>query len=404
MTDPGSSILVLNCGSSSLRLAVLDADTGSRQVSALAERVGTADVSARVSLAGTTDGGGQDVGVDDDTHAGVLAAVLAALDDGLLASVVGVGHRVVHGGHRFTESVRVDDDVLDGLRQVAEMAPLHVPASITGIEAAGRVLPDVPQVAVFDTAFHATMPPRAFRYGVPQDWFDRHGARRFGFHGISHAYVAKRAAEVLDRPLDGLRMVTAHLGNGCSATAIRDGVSVDTTMGFTPLEGLVMGTRSGDVDPGLLAFMAPRLDLDLDGVLDVLNTRSGLAGLSGVGNDLRAVEKAATAGSEAAVVALEVFTYRVAKAVAALTVPLGRLDALVLTGGIGEHSASVRSTVMRDLAVLGVVEDPVANSAHGRDTGGRVSGGGGPVVLVVATDEERVIAADTAALVRSGPA
>ena len=394
-----SQVLVLNCGSSSVKVAVLDPVTGQRAVSALGERIGSGEVSATVRR------GGQEAPVEvaEDSHAGVLAAVLDAVGEDVRASVAGVGHRVVHGGHRFTESVRVDAAVLDGLREVADLAPLHVPGAIAGIEAAGRVLADVPQVAVFDTAFHATLPPHAFHYAVPRSWHDEHGARRFGFHGISHAYVATRAAEVVGRPLSELRMVTAHLGNGCSATAVRGGVSVDTTMGFTPLEGMAMGTRSGDVDPGLLAYLAPRLRLDIEGLVRVLNTESGLAGLSGEGNDVRSVLAAADAGSAPARLAIEVFTYRVAKAVAALTVPLGRLDVLVFTGGVGEHSAPVRSRVMAGLGVFGITEDAEANEAGGRDSDGRVSTGDGPTVLVVPTDEERVIAGDTARLVGLAP-
>jgi len=391
----GPPVLVLNCGSSSVKFAVVDPADGHRAVSGLAERVGTDDVVVQVRHGdGTTD-----VRPRGSTHADVLAAVLGALDPTLIRTVHGVGHRVVHGGHRFTESVLVDDEVLAGLREVAPMAPLHAPANVAGIEAAAAALPGVAQVAVFDTAFHHTLPPKAYRYAVPAEWYAEHGARRFGFHGISHRYVAGRAAEVLGRPLGELRLVTAHLGNGCSASAVRGGVSVDTTMGFTPLEGLVMGTRSGDVDPGLLGFLAPRLGLDLDGLVTALNTRSGLTGLSGRGNDVREIVAGADAGDEACALALELFAYRLAKAVAALTVPLRGLDAVVLTGGIGEHSARVRALLMAELAVLGVAEDPAANRDHGRATGGRVSTGDGPVVLVVPTDEEVLIARDTAAVV-----
>jgi len=395
---PGAQpVLVLNCGSSSVKFAVVDPANGRRSVSGLAERVGTDDVVVHVRQGDGT----SDVRPRGSTHADVLAAVLDALDPRLIGAVHGVGHRVVHGGHRFTGSVLVDDEVLAGLREVAPMAPLHAPANVAGMEAAAAALPEVAQVAVFDTAFHHTLPPKAYRYAVPGEWYDRHGARRFGFHGISHRYVAGRAAELLGRPLRELCLVTAHLGNGCSATAVRGGMSVDTTMGFTPLEGLVMGTRSGDVDPGLLGFLAPRLGLDLDGIVEALNTRSGLAGLSGRGNDVREIVAGADAGDEACTLALEVFAYRLAKAVAALAVPLRRLDALVLTGGIGENSARVRAMLMAELGLLGVAADEPANREHGRTTSGRVSAGEGPVVLVVPTDEEVLIARDTAALVRS---
>ena len=387
---PGSAVLVLNAGSSSLKVALLDPATGARSLSALGERLGGSD--ARLQLDGTTrdlPGAG---------HEQVLTAVMQDLDT---AGIAGVGHRVVHGGERFSASVLVDDDVLAAVEQVSALAPLHNPPGLATIAAARALLPDVPHVAVFDTAFHATVPPSAHRYAVPQEWYERYGVRRYGFHGTSHRYVSARAAELLGRPPEDARVVVAHLGNGCSATAVRDGVSVDTTMGLTPLEGLVMGTRSGDVDPGLFAYLGRVAGLDADAVTAALNGASGLLGLSGTSNDMRAVEQAATAGDERAALALDVFTARLAKAVGALAVPLERLDALVFTGGIGEHSTPVRSRTLARLGVLGLAEDPEANARHGRDTGGRISPPGPTVALVVPTDEELMIARDTAALVGS---
>lgn len=394
MTDP-AGVLVLNSGSSSVKLAVVDPETGVRGISALAERVGTPEVSVRVRAGGCDDA----LRVDDTSHAGVLNALLESLGAEVLDPVAAVGHRVVHGGARLTEPTLLDDDVLEVLRGLSDLAPLHAPANIVGIEVARRALPAVRHVAVFDTAFHRALPPHAYRYAVPRSWYADLGVRRFGFHGISHRYVSERAAELLGRPPTELRLVTAHLGNGCSATAVRDGVSVDTTMGFTPLEGLVMGTRSGDVDPGALAYVGRRLGLSLEQVVGQLNTDSGLAALSGLGNDVREVVAAADAGSADAQLALDVFGYRAAKAIAALAVPLERLDAVVFTGGVGENSAVVRSVVMRRLAVLGVVEDPAANAASGADSSGRISGAAGPAVLVVRTDEEHAIARATVAAV-----
>jgi acetate kinase len=378
-----------------VKLALVDPDTGARAVSATAERVGTPDASIRIR----SDGRDDEVRVGDTSHAGVVHVLLESLGAEALDAVAAVGHRVVHGGARLTEPTVVDDDVVEDLRGLAELAPLHAPANLVGIEVARQALRAVPHVAVFDTAFHRTLPPRAYRYAVPRSWYDDLGVRRFGFHGISHRYVSERAADLLQRPLGELRLVTAHLGNGCSATAVRDGVSVDTTMGFTPLEGLVMGTRSGDVDPGALAYVGRRLGLDLERVVGQLNTDSGLAALSGLGNDLREVVGAADAGSADAQLALDVFGYRAAKAIAALAVPLGRLDALVFTGGIGENSAAVRSIVIGDLALLGMVEDAPANAANGADTNGRIGAATGPAVLVVHTDEEVAIARATAAAV-----
>ena len=306
---------------------------------------------------------------------------------------------MVHGGAQFTASVRVDDEVIAAIRSFSRLAPLHNPANLAGIEAVAAARPDLPQVAVFDTAFHQTMPPAAYRYAVPEPWYTRYGVRRYGFHGTSHRFVSGRAADLLGRPLGELRLVTAHLGNGCSATAVRDGESVDTTMGLTPLEGLVMGTRSGDVDPGVFGYLAGVASLTVGQLTDALNTASGLAALSGVGNDMRAVEAAAAGGDAHARLALDVFVHRLAKAVAALVTNLDRLDALVFTGGIGEHSVTVRSMVLARLGFLGLAEDPPANARHGRDTGGRISLPATALALVVPTDEELMIARDTARLI-----
>jgi acetate kinase len=254
-------------------------------------------------------------------------------------------------------------------------------------------------VAVFDTAFHQTMPASASRYAVPEEWYTRYGVRRYGFHGTSYRFVSERAAALLDRPLAGLRLVIAHLGNGCSAAAVRDGVSVDTTMGLTPLEGLVMGTRSGDVDPGVFGYLAEQTGQSAAELTETLNTRSGLLGLSGTSNDMRAIQDAAADGDERARLALDVFVHRLAKAVAGLVTSLERLDALVFTGGIGENSSLVRSLVLGRLGFLGLTEEPAANTRHGRDTGGRISAQRAPVALVVPTDEELLIARDTARLI-----
>jgi acetate kinase len=388
-------VLVLNCGSSSVKAALVDPTTADRTLTALAERVGTSDATLRLRR-GTDE---STVEPGDGTHSDVVGAILAALTDDERAVIGGVGHRVVHGGRRFAASVPIDDDVLAALEELTDLAPLHLPANLAGIEAARTQLPALSHVAVFDTAFHQTMPPVAYRYAVPTEWYEQHHVRRYGFHGTSHRFVSARAAELLHRPLSSLAMVTLHLGNGCSAAAVRNGESVDTTMGLTPLEGLVMGTRSGDIDPGALGYVAGRLGLDLPGVLDVLNTRSGLLGLSGVSNDMRTLDTASRGGSTDAALAVEVFCYRAAKAVGALAVALGRLDAVVFTGGIGERDDGARDAILRQLAVLGVHLDGAANSEHGYGYGGRVSTVDSPVVaLVVPTDEELIIARDTAEL------
>lgn len=396
MADQAGHVLVVNAGSSSVKLAVLDPASGRRALTGLAERVGTPDASVRIDR----DGGRSTSTPDDGSHAGVIASLLALMTDDERRSLVAVGHRVVHGGPTYAESVRIDDAVRTVLDSLVPLAPLHLPGNLAGIDATAAALPDLPQIAVFDTAFHRTMPERAAQYAIPQSWRDDLGVRRYGFHGTSHRYVSGvvRGQWFGGRP--DVRMVTLHLGNGCSAAAVRDGASVDTTMGFTPLEGLVMGTRSGDIDAGVIPYVAERLGIDAAEVVRRLNSESGLLGVSGTSNDMRTLLEAAAAGDADAALAVELFCYRAAQHVAALSVALGRLDAVVLTGGIGENSAPVRAAIVAHLAVLGLVLDPAANDAVAGDRSGeRISAAGvGPLALVVPTDEELVIAQDAAAL------
>jgi len=405
MAASGGSVLVLNSGSSSVKFALITAGTGERELGGLADKVGTPGAVLRIRR--PADGSGKPLDSAEPLADGRRQAVISAILDRMAGSeedLIGAGHRVVHGGERFRDSVLVDDDVIAAIRSFAPLAPLQNPADLAGIEAIRAARPGLPQVAVFDTAFHQTMPPSAFRYAVPEEWYTRYGVRRYGFHGTSHRFVSERAADLLGRPLGELRLVTAHLGNGCSATAIRDGVSVDTTMGLTPLEGLVMGTRSGDVDPGVFAYLAGRTGLSAAELTETLNTRSGLLGLSGASNDMRTIQDAAARGDERARLALDVFVHRLAKAVAALVTSLERLDALVFTGGIGENSTIVRGLVLARLGFLGLAEDPEANAAHGRSTGGRITRPGPVQALVIPTDEELVIARDTARLIAARPA
>ena len=393
---PGSAglVLVLNSGSSSVKFALVDPETGERPLAGQAEKTGTADAVLRIKP-------GDDAGeaLSDGSHQAVIARILDHLDDAGHVDLAGAGPRVVHGGERFTASALVDEEVLAAIRSFSILAPLHNPANLAGIEAVRAARPGLPQVAVFDTAFHQTMPPGAFRYAVPQEWYARYGVRRYGFHGTSYRFVSERAAALLGRPPAGLRLVIAHLGNGCSAAAISGGVSVDTTMGLTPMEGLVMGTRSGDVDPGLLAYLTGRTGLSTADLTDLLDTRSGLLGLSGTSNDMRVIQAAAEHGDERARLALDVFVHRLARAVAGLAASMGGLDALVFTAGIGENSTVVRSRVLARLGFLGLAEDPAANAGHGRSAGGRISLPGPVQALVVPTDEELMIARDTARLV-----
>jgi len=404
--DSGGLVLVLNSGSSSVKFALLAPASGERTMAGIAEKVGTPGAELRIQRY-------PDHVVTEQLPEGHYQAVISRILDCLpgpgsgasgpgQAPLIGAGHRVVHGGERFTASVLVDDEVIAVIRSSSHLAPLHNPANLAGIEAVRAARPDLPQVAVFDTAFHQTMPPGAYRYAVPEEWYTRYGVRRYGFHGTSYRFVSERAAVLLGRPLSELRLVIAHLGNGCSVAAVRDGVSVDTTMGLTPLEGVVMGTRSGDVDPGVFGYLAERAGLGIDELSEALNTASGLQGLSGVSNDMRTVEAAAAEGHERARLAVTVFVHRLAKAIVAMVVGLERLDALVFTAGIGENSAAIRSHVLERLGFLGLTEDPEANARHGRDTRGRISLGGPAVAMVVPTDEELMIARDTARLAEAG--
>ncbi|SEJ88751.1 acetate kinase [Deinococcus reticulitermitis] len=390
------SILVLNSGSSSLKFALLDPESGEVGLSGLAERLGTPEAAVRLERGGER----QTRTLAGGSYAeafGVLLTELAAF--GLRDAVSAVGHRIVHGGERFSAPVRLTPEVLDAVRACIPLAPLHNPANLAGVEAAQRAFPELPHVGVFDTAFHQTMPPVAYRYAVPEAWYREHGVRRYGFHGTSHAYVAERAAELLGRPLAELRLVTAHLGNGSSVCAVDGGKSVDSSMGLTPLEGLVMGTRSGDLDPGLHEYVAGQTGLALGGVMRALNKESGLLGLSGLTNDMRELEAAAEGGHAGARLALDVFVYRLARYVAAMGVALGRIDALVFTGGIGENSALVRSRTLERLGLLGFGVDEAANARTVRGEAGHISAQGRVPVLVVPTNEELMIARQTAQVV-----
>lgn len=386
-------VLVLNCGSSSVKWAIVNPQTGNISSSGLAERLGSPDarIRTRKGASGWHDTPSPDLTPED--------AVAKVIDIEGQQQLGGVGHRVVQGGELFPASVLIDESVIAGIQDLSDLAPLHNPVHLVGIRAAMKALPDQSHVAVFDTSFHQTMPPRAFRYAVPARWYEELRFRRYGAHGTSFRYVSGKAAELLEQPLSELALVVAHLGNGCSAAAIDGGRSVDTTMGLTPLEGLVMGTRSGDVDPSLFGYLANQTGMSITEITAALNRESGLLGLSGLSNDLRTVEEAAAAGHVGALLALEVFCYRLAKTIAALVVPLGRLDALVFTGGIGENSNVVRSKVLALLGFLGLQENIIANAEHGRNHNGRVSLMGRPVALVVPTNEELVIAQDTAAIV-----
>jgi acetate kinase len=390
------NVLVLNCGSSSAKFAVIDTARGAERISGVAQRLGTSDT----SLDWKVDGKKASLALGGAGHGEALRSVVALLHEAGLASALrGVGHRVVHGGAKFSGSMAIGPAVLEKIEECIPLGPLHNPPNLLGIRIAQELFPSLPQIAVFDTAFHQTMPPHAFVYPVPYEWYEEHAVRRYGFHGTSHRFVAQHAVTQLGLEPADHAIVTAHLGNGCSCAAVRDGKSLDTTMGLTPLEGLVMGTRSGSVDPAIIGHMAVALKQPHEKILDALNKQSGLLGVSGLSNDMRTIEAAAAEGHSRAALALEIFCYVLAKAIAALVVPLGRLDALAFTGGIGENSPTVRAKVLERLGFLGLTLDPAANAGNGRAHGGRISREARPVAAVVPTNEELMIALDTAEIV-----
>ncbi|OHX15039.1 acetate kinase [Chromobacterium sphagni] len=394
-----SSILVINCGSSSLKFALIDSQNHQACLTGLAEKLGLADAYISFKFNGAKD----TLALQEGNHSGAMHAILEKLQQlSLLDSVKAIGHRVVHGGEVFKESALITDEVIAEIERCAKLAPLHNPAHLLGIRTAIEQFPGLPQTVVFDTSFHQTMPRKAYLYAVPMSLYREHNVRRYGFHGTSYRYVAAEAAKMLGKPLEETAMVCAHLGNGASATAILGGKGVDTTMGLTPLEGLVMGTRSGDIDGNIFSYLASELGLDINGVTDLLNKKSGLLGLSELSNDCRELEEAAQNGHQGAIVALEVFAYRLAKHIAALTVALGRLDALLFTGGIGENSSFLREAVIKQLGFLGLKLDDDANRACIRGNAGRITTADSVPALVINTDEELMIAQDTARLVGLG--
>jgi acetate kinase len=391
------NVLVLNCGSSSLKFAVIDPDTSVEHVSGIAQRLGSPEASLDVKRNGTKSTRPIPGALHDEALHGVVDVLRElGLADGLLA----VGHRVVHGGSKFAGSMAITPEVVAKMEECIPLGPLHNPPNLVGIRIAQNLFPDLLQVGVFDTAFHQTMPPVAYTYPVPYEWLEQHGVRRYGFHGTSHRFVAREALRLAGLPEDDHAVVTAHLGNGCSAAAVRNGKSVDTTMGLTPLEGLMMGTRCGSIDPAIVGHVADATGKSAKEVLDALNKKSGLLGVSGLSNDMRTVEGAASEGNERARLALDLFCYVLAKAIAALVVPLGRLDALVFTGGIGENSTTVREMTIARLGFLGLELDPAANATHGRAQHGRITNGTRPQALVVPTNEELMIAQDSAQIAR----
>nr|WP_017675360.1 acetate kinase [Pseudomonas chengduensis] len=388
------NILVINCGSSSIKFALVNEAQETFMLSGLAERLGSPEAVLHWQQGEQKDS----LVLPGADHRLALSHLLPVVQQAAAGELHGIGHRVVHGGEHFSGASRLDATSLQAIRQVAPLAPLHNPANLLGIEAAMKLFPTLTQVAVFDTAFHQSLPEHAYRYAVPEALYREHGVRRYGFHGTSHRYVSQKAAQMSDLAYDASSWLVAHLGNGSSTCAVENGHSRDTSMGLTPLEGLVMGTRSGDVDPNLHGHLARTLGWSLEQIDSMLNKDSGLLGLSGLSNDMRTLEQAREQGHAGATLAIEVFCYRLAKSLAAMSCALRRLDGLIFTGGIGENSALIRSKTVNHLSLLGLQLDAQANVRCVRGVAGAIHADGHPRVLVVPTNEERQIALDTLAL------
>ncbi|PJE80430.1 Acetate kinase [invertebrate metagenome] len=392
-----NNILIINSGSSSLKFAVINPKTEEESISGLAERLGSDNAGMKWKINGEKVT--QSLGTA--AHDEAIEALLGLLhQNDLISTLAAVGHRIVHGGEYFTQSTLVTDEVIKAIEENERLAPLHTPANLKGIYAAQKYFPELPQSVVFDTAFHQTMPAESFLYAIPYKLYKEHGVRRYGAHGTSYRFVAQAAVKTLGLNSEDHCIMVAHLGNGASACAIKNGKSVDTTMGLTPLEGLVMGTRSGDIDPNIFKFMKDTCGYTLEQTTDMLNKQSGLLGLSEMDNDCRTLEDAALAGNEHAQLTMDVFCNVLAKKLAGFVAELGRVDALIFTGGIGENSAFVRENVLRRLAVFGFNIDSELNSAMFAGKSGIITKEGAPALAaVIPTNEELMIARDTQALI-----
>ena len=392
-------VLVLNCGSSSLKFAVINAQNGEEVISGLAECFNLPDARIKWHISGKKEATHLPA---NSAHSAAISYIVEEIiknEQGLADQFVAVGHRVVHGGEKFTESVIIDADVCKSINECASLAPLHNPAAVMGIRAARAAFPDLPQIAVFDTAFHQTMPETAFLYALPYHLYKEKGIRRYGMHGTSHLFVSREAARLLNKPINETNVITAHLGNGGSVCAVKNGKCVDTSMGMTPLEGLVMGTRCGDIAPSIIEHLVTREGYSPAGVMDMLQKQSGLLGVSGVSSDFREIQAACDEGNKNAILARDIFCYRLAKYIASYAVPLGLIDALVFTGGIGENSDVMRDKVLKLLSVFGYQVDREKNEVTKLGKQGIITTESSPIAMVIATNEEWVIAQDSAALV-----
>ena len=394
------NVLVINCGSSSLKFQLINSDTEAVLAKGLCERIG---IDGRLTY---QPAGGEKTTEDKamPTHTEAIQFVIDALTDaergvvGSLEEIGAVGHRLVHGGEKFASSAVITDEMLKAVEECNDLAPLHNPANLIGVDACKKLMPNTPMVGVFDTAFHQTMPEKAYMYGLPYEYYEQYKVRRYGFHGTSHSFVSKRTAEILGESYDNLKTIVCHLGNGASICAVENGKSVDTSMGLTPLEGLVMGTRSGDIDPAILEFLAKKEDMDITALMNMLNKKSGVQGMSGLSSDFRDLAAGAAEGNKRAQTALDVFCYRVAKYVGSYTAAMNGVDAIAFTAGIGENDGYVREQVCKYLGYLGIEIDAEANKKRGEEV--TISTLDSKVkVLVVPTNEELAIARETVALV-----
>lgn len=394
-------ILVLNCGSSSIKYALYNMDDKSMMTSGGAERVGLDGAFVKVKLA---NGEKKQIMHDIPEHTEGVKFIFSLLTDpeiGVikdLKEIDAVGHRMVHGGEKFNKSVVLTDEVLKAFEECSDLAPLHNPANLKGVNAVKELMPGLPQVGVFDTAFHQTMPEHAYMYAIPYELYEKYGIRRYGFHGTSHRYVSKRACEFLGVNYEDQHIITCHIGNGGSVAAVKHGKCIDTSMGLTPLEGVMMGTRSGDIDGGAVAFIQKKLGLDADGISNLLNKKSGVQGITGISSDMREIDAAAENGDKKAILALDMYNYRIKKYVGAYAAAMGGADIIVFTAGVGENQASMRSEVCKGMEWMGIKLDEEKN-AKVRGVEAVISTEDSPVtVVVIPTDEELVIASDTMAL------
>lgn len=395
------NILVINCGSSSLKFQLIDSETEKCIAKGLCERIGIEG--SRITY--TPDGGEKEQTVTPmPDHTEAIRLVLEALTNektGVVKSldeIGAVGHRIVHGGEKFAASTIITDDVMKAIEECNDLAPLHNPANLIGINACKKLMPTTPMVAVFDTAFHQTMPEEAYMYGLPYEYYEKYKIRRYGFHGTSHSYVSRKAAEVLGKKYEDLKIIVCHLGNGASVSAVKNGKCVDTSMGLTPLEGLIMGTRSGDVDPAVVQYICNKENKTVDEVLNILNKKSGVLGISGVSSDFRDVTKAENEGNERAKAANEAFIYRVIKYIGAYVAAMNGVDAIAFTAGVGENDVNAREKILSGLTYLGIEVDHEANKRRGENT--MISTPASKVkVAVIPTNEELAIARETVALV-----